>query len=326
MSQNIPSKQEQKRLLDNYHLGKISGIQRIEGGIVNDTFLFHTSRGKFIVQKLRPMFDERVIQDYWHVQTFLEPYEFPISKIITTKDGKICINSKRVWRVLEYIKHDKYVKRNPTNILAAAKVLGRFHTILRNCSYQPKFKIPDFHDTPKIIKKLISTVREKNNARKSHSVKNEFKFISGMIGKHYLPDNLPTTLIHGDPKFNNFLFINNRVVALIDLDTIMVANELIDLGDALRSWCRRGTKFDQKIFDEAMKGYTSENDSIYIAEFAKNAMLMITLELAARFLTDYFEESYFQWDKDNYPNAAAHNLERCQMFISYYKNIIKKSQ
>ena len=109
---------------------------------------------------------------------------------------------------------------------------------------------------------------------------------------------------------------------MIDLDTFMVAPVLIDLGDAFRSWMQSpdGT-FDQSHYHEVVRAYRSVNKLPYSNGEILGATKLISLELATRFLTDYFEESYFKWDNEKYASATEHNLFRCRYFIRYAESI-----
>lgn len=77
-----------------------------------------------------------------------------------------------------------------------------------------------------------------------------------------------------------------------------------------------------EIFEAAIKGYFETAPFRYSIPCIKSAMGLITLELAARYLTDYFEESYFSLKKDKYSSLAKQNLARCRRYVDYYKNFI----
>jgi len=323
----MDKKDELSRMLDCYSIGEVEHTRKLTGGIVHKTFMVVCELDSFVAQRLGSMFGAQAVEDQWNIQKYLEQYDFPIAKIVLTKESdRYVIVDGNIWRLLEYIPHDRNVKKGSLTIFEAARTLGRFHALLNGCDYNPKFKIENFHDTRQIISKLKLVSGAEGNQEKASAVKKELDFIVNAVEGHYLPGDIyeeKKTLIHGDPKFDNFLFDNTGiVVGLVDLDTIMRANELIDLGDALRSWSREGMRFINSYAEATLKGYLDENNTGYILAHAKDAMALITLELAARFLSDYFEESYFQWDKAKYPSAAAHNLERCRMYLEYYRNTI----
>jgi len=74
----------------------------------------------------------------------------------------------------------------------------------------------------------------------------------------------------------------------------MYGTELIDIGDALRSWSRdQEYNFDLSKFESSIQGYISKNNSIDQSLIAK-ATGLITLELSARLLMDYFNQKEFK--------------------------------
>ena len=105
----------------------------------------------------------------------------------------------------------------------------------------------------------------------------------------------------------------------------MENSELVDLGDALRSWCQtKENKFNSQIYFKALEGYNIENKISYDESIVMSSVGLITLELAIRFLTDYFEESYFQWDNKKYSSSAEHNYTRTLKTLNYYQNISRE--
>jgi Ser/Thr protein kinase RdoA (MazF antagonist) len=130
-------------------------------------------------------------------------------------------------------------------------------------------------------------------------------------------------LIHGDPKFDNFLFVGRRAVALVDFDTLMRGSVLLDLGDALRSWCRKdGFVFDNRLFEEVVEAYRSEYRPPYTRDQIQSAIALITLELCARYVADAYEESYFNWDQEKYASAREHNTARAKDYFAFYRSVV----
>jgi hypothetical protein len=43
-----------------------------------------------------------------------------------------------------------------------------------------------------------------------------------------------------------------------------------------------------------------------------------------RFITDYFEDYYFEWDSKKYKSRKEHNLVRAKKYLSFYKNVCSK--
>ncbi|MHB8637088.1 MAG: phosphotransferase [Fimbriimonadaceae bacterium] len=115
------------------------------------------------------------------------------------------------------------------------------------------------------------------------------------------------SVIHGDPKIENFLFCSStlRVKALVDLDTIMPFTWLADWGDMVRSLVNVAgererdldkVKIDCDVFEAVAKGFlaTAKILTDEEAELLVPAILILTLELGIRFLTDYLRgDVYF---------------------------------
>ncbi len=321
----IISEEEIEKNIKPWDTGVVKEIKKIKGGIVNDSYKITAAKGIFVAQRLNKIFNEKVIEDWSNVQQFLEKNNFQAPKILKTKNGKkFHFDGQHLWRLLNYIENEE-TKKSEKTIFEAGKTLAKFHKILENFNYQPKFKIPNFHQTKKIIQKLAIVFDKNKNTKKANKVKKEVLFVLEEVKKYYLPESLPTILIHGDPKFENFLFKNNKVVGLVDLDTITKANSLIDIGDAFRSWCSINNKFNLDIYKAALNGYQKENPDKIIDKFALKAIGLIILELCARFLTDYFEESYFSWDPLKYSSLSSCNLERYNEQINYYRSFLSKN-
>ncbi len=134
------------------------------------------------------------------------------------------------------------------------------------------------------------------------------------------------TAIHGDTKIDNFLFSSrtHRVKALVDLDTIMPLTWLVDWGDTLRSLANvAGEKepdlsrivVNEEIYEAIARGFLSAATDITPAERAMlvEAVQIMTLELAVRFLTDYLRgDTYFKLAPTDPPE-----LNRTRALVQY---------
>ena len=122
--------------------------------------------------------------------------------------------------------------------------------------------------------------------------------------------------IHGDTKLDNFLFsrADNRVVSMVDLDTIMPQTWLADWGDMVRSLCNvagekeadpENVKVDLDIYKSLARGFLSTAQTVtpYEVQLMPEAVMIIALELGMRFLTDYIRgDSYFKPGPNDFSN------------------------
>ncbi len=312
---------------EHFKLGSILKSAELNGGLVNSSYEVLTTQGKFVFQQLSQIFDERVIEDYQQVQSYLRTNGLFVPVLLTARDARQYYKNEenRVWRVFEYLDHDQLTEMTPETAYEAAKLLGKFHRIMSTSDFQPKFALPGFHDTPQIIEKLRVRMNNPELKDKAKAVHEEYRFIAQNIERFYLPKGLSKIIIHGDPKFNNILFKNSKAIALLDLDTMMQAPAPLDLGDGFRSWCRKKPStaiFRRDIFQAAMLGYNETGIYRYSESELKNNMGLLTLELSARYLTDYFDENYFAYNL-KYSTRAQQNLTRTRRYLEYFKNFMR---
>jgi Ser/Thr protein kinase RdoA (MazF antagonist) len=324
MSKQIQEKElkKAKEAFIKFGLGTIAELKKLRGGIINLSYKVESSRGSFVLQNLNPTWDERVIQDYQNVQSFLRTRGISVPVLLPTKSGAYSYqNENGIWRIFEYIENDGKTKPTPEIAFEAGTLLGKFHQIMSKTTFKPKFKLEGFHQTQKIIGELERVFADKRYSQMHTQLEDEYETIIRDTPTYYL-ESKNKVVIHGDPKLDNFLFKNQKAIAILDLDTIMLSDELIDLGDAMRSWCRTDSReFSKDMFNAGMEGYSSQSEKKFSDEQVLDATKLITLELSARFLIDFFKQEYFSWDEQNFKSRAEHNLARCRNCLSYYRSM-----
>lgn len=299
-----------------------TSIERLTDGIVNDTWKVKTHSDAIIVQRLGAFSNEQVAEDYAVVQEHVGS-RVPIATQLKTKDGMNYVRDNTgVWRAFAYVEHDNaqydpFAFDKDTRIFKAAYVLGQLHRVFAEFDYEPGHANDWLHNQEAIVKKLTQAYN--SSISKWVRVRKEFEFICEELSSNSIPAE-PTQLIHGDPKLQNFLFRDGEVVAIIDFETIMRGNVLVDIGDGLRSMCKLDNTFNPARYQSFMLGYRTACDRKFPLGH-DTAVRSITMQLAARFLLDYFLEEYFQWDKEKYSQAADAHLDKCKQIISYYQTL-----
>lgn len=221
---------------------------------------------------------------------------------------------------------------------ACGEIYAKFHRVMDGFPYRFK-STKILHETEKVyaaFEKATANGSRRLQPALYEEVKNEIDFIRRELPKFFLPSTLPMRVIHGDPKISNILFDSKgQAKAIIDLDTCNRRPLLVELGDALRSWCGGAeddprNSFSLPIFRAAWAGYKKGAGDMMTKrelQYVPKAIGTITLELAARFLTDYFDDNYFGWDFSRYPSRRAHNLARARgqiaEFLDYQKKLPK---
>ena len=125
---------------------------------------------------------------------------------------------------------------------------------------------------------------------------------------------------------------DGAALALIDFDTLGRHGLDAELGDAFRSWCNPAgedtvsPEFDLEIFEASLAGYFGASRTTTAEERASlvGGMGRITLELAARFLTDVVEDRYFAWNPALAPGRGAHNLIRGEGQLALARQVVER--
>lgn len=325
------------QVLKLYALKKVKRIKKITAGLVHTSYRIDTLSGTYLLQRLHPRLANRAFTaDYQRVTEYLKGEKFLSQEVVTDRKGRLQIpDQNTAWRLLTFIPGKTYATiSRASQAKKLGFALGTFHLALKNFPY--RFHKPlALHDTRLILHRLASTIKKHAPVKAATPILQDALFLKKNIPPLLLPRALPKRAVHCDPKVSNFVFTSNGKVVLIDLDTCARDSSLVDLGDALRSWCAtkampgKPVHFRGSFFKAALQGYyaatkklLSEREWSYIVQATK----LITLELAARFLIDYFEDAYFAWDPIHYTSRREHNLRRYQRLIILYNEITKKQK
>ncbi|MFH1611554.1 MAG: phosphotransferase [Patescibacteria group bacterium] len=319
---------------DNYSIGEISEIDRISSGLIHETHRINTNKGSFILQKLHPKLSSiEILEDFEAVTEHLAKAGRNTPRLIRTKKGDLATqDDNQCWRMQTALDGETFDNVPDDQIASeAGKALAQFHSALED--FEKPFKSNFIlHETQKELDTLVKSFSGAPEALLSDQILLTKDLIVDSIPGRILPHNLPVGVIHGDPKISNIIFHENHAQAMIDLDTCQRGSVLLDLGDAFRDWCAVGEEgdlvFSIGLFTSGWRGYRSHAKGLCTAEvgYVRQAIELITLELSARFLADYINDSYFSWDESKYTCRRAHNLARAQGQLSLFNDIQKKQQ
>ena len=316
-----------------------STIEPFGNGRINDTFLVTTkSGGRYVLQKLNPIFAPAVLNDIEAITHKMKESGLHTTELIQTKSGELgIILDAACWRMLSFIP-GRTVEEGVTEDEArsAMGLIGNFHHTFAQHEYQFRHIREGFHDTQKIMEGLGKTIEEFRGTKKGEVLVEVGGTILGEYdSREHAWAHLPKRIIHGDLKLNNIRFANDssHAIAFLDLDTLGRHSVVIDIADAARSWCNRAdegdvkqARFDLDIFRAMMIGYTktagflSKEERVAIP----GATAQIALELSARFAVDAYRESYFKLDHKRYPDLFTQNFAKARAQFALYRDIERK--
>lgn len=292
-------------------------------GLINRTFLVESSQGRWVLQKLHPVFAGSVNEDIDAVTKHLESKGIVTPRVVRTGSGRLWVDGpdQRPWRAITFVPGSSVdTVESADRAREAGLLVARFHGALADLRYDYHHVRAGVHDTAKHLRVLETAL----DAHRSHRLYERVAAAAGPLleAARALPDfsKHPARHAHGDLKISNLLFDRQgRGLCLVDLDTLGRMPWPHELGDALRSWCnpagedRAENVIDPALFTAAVRGYAAgARDTIPREDWERlvDGLETICLELAARFLADALHENYFGWIASKYATRGEHNLVR----------------
>lgn len=292
-------------------------ITSIESGHINSTFQVRTSTQTYILQKINTSIFRNpiaLVENGQLVREFLlaQQYPHPILESKKTINQQWLVENE--WRLFVKIQHSKTFEKvqSEKQAFEAAKFLGEFHAYLNHFPTEKiKETLPGFLDFENRLKSFDTAVEKANLDRKNIS-----KTLINFINQYRdwvkswtdVIAQLPTRILHADPKISNFLFDEKNTslpIALIDWDTLITGPILYDFGDMVRSYTNEkeeddasesSNNFSVSYFENLKKGFLNsfENQlmATEIAQLDFGAKMIIYIQ-CMRFLTDFLNNDVY---------------------------------
>lgn len=319
-------------------------VERINSGHINRTFKIGDG---YVLQRINTSVFKNpdIISSNLNVASrhlkLVAPDYFFLESIRNKTGTDLTYDTEGIpWRLFPFVK--KTITRNevstPQQAFEVAKSFGKLCRLLSSCDVSLfKETIPQFHNLTLRFKNferaLSSASTERKN--KAQTICDGFREHAGLVatyGKLVDSGNFILRITHNDTKINNVLFSSNsdKVVCVIDLDTLMPGYFIYDLGDMIRTMASPVSEEEsdvakivvrRDILDAIFEGYRIEMNDILTS--AENKVMdlagpMMTFIIGIRFLTDYLEgDIYFQTKYPDQNLIRATNQLRLLELLSY---------
>ena len=304
---------------DGYGLEGITAVERIPQGKINRTFRVLAAGRAYKLQRLHPVFGsgEEVVNNVDAVCACLAGAGLPTSRVVSAPDGRLWVEAGGVWRMMTWLA-GRTAEKSAGTVAEAARFLGLFHRALEAGRPGVNPLPPADYNREGYAgeEEWAALIASHEGSEKIRAARSALDL--GRKLTRRLPNIKPVSraIVHGDPKLDNFLFSpDKRVCGLIDLDTVRRGGVVWELADALRSWSGVKTAegaigLDRAIFLAAVRSYRETGLDLSPKEWRilPAATCALALDLAKRYLADYFEESYWVWDRARYGSLAEQNL------------------
>lgn len=314
-------------------------IEPLGKGHINDSYKVKYGDNEYVLQRINHNIFKNVheLQNNIHRVTGhirrklqekgVTDVERRVLTLVPTHDGALYCqdNNGDYWRVTLFIKDSKsFEEITPDLAYRAGMAFGEFQKMLEDIPGEPLFEtIPNFHN----MEYRLEAFRESVKANKAGRLKEVSDLVEEIekrademckAERLHREGKLPKRINHCDTKVNNVLFDNeDKVLAVVDLDTVMPGYVLSDFGDFIRTGANTGAEDDKNldnvsvnldIFEAYAKGYLEHAATFLtdteIENLAFGAKLLTYMQ-TVRFFTDYIDgDTYY---KIAYPE---HNLVR----------------
>lgn len=303
--------------------GSVISVQPHPTGHINDAYLVTTDRRRYLLQRLNPSVfadPDAVVANVVAVTAYLRSKAEPTLTIVPARDGTFRWRDHdgTSWRTYEYLEASHPLEVHcPDDAAVVGRAFGRFHRLL--AEFDPaslRVSLPGFHDPRRRLAQLERAVATDPCDRLADA--SELVDTLRAVPIDTSLEDLPVRAAHNDAKAANLLVddIGGRLPLVVDLDTVMPGSLLWDVGDMVRS--STGTSdestanvaFDVARFQALVSAWLAEvghllSDAEHRA--IPRAGLVVTLEQAARFLTDHLlGDVYFRVSR------PGENLERAR--------------
>lgn len=345
-----------KKIISSFDFrGEIKDIQESYTGNINSTYIITVLEDgiikKYILQKVNVsvfkdpyllMRNITSVTDYCskYLKKNAEDVERRTLSVIKTHSGESLYKTRdgEFFRMYNYIMGTRTYDKaeNAWMFYNVGRAFGHFVRMLDNYPIDElEETIPNFHNSKLRFNDFVLDV-EKDTCGRVKEVLPEIQFIMdrkdsfSVIVDMLKSGDIPLRVTHNDTKINNVLIDENtdESVCVIDLDTVMPGSALYDFGDAIRSGAAMTVEDDKDLskvginleyFKSFVEAYLSQTIDILTKtelEYLVFSCVLLTLELAMRFLNDYINgDTYFKCKYEK------HNLDRARNQIALVKDM-----
>ncbi|MCH7903157.1 MAG: homoserine kinase [Armatimonadetes bacterium] len=216
-------------------------VEPFDGG-ANSSFALHAREGEYVLT----VFDEKSLAEVDKVGKLLQllaDHGFPTTRILQTREGALAtmFGDKPVM-VKEYIDGQVVMDLDAKMVSQVGAAMARLHKVP-----SPDY-MPDEHAYGR--QAFSQVIGRKINPEYETWLSNELAHLESNI-----PSGLPKGLIHGDMFYDNVLFEDEDLKAVIDFEEACCYYKVFDVGMGIVGLCADGTTIDLHRARALVDGY-----------------------------------------------------------------------
>ena len=231
-------KDELRRVLGYYDLGKLRAARRIRRGFINENWNLETTLGHYFLKRRHPHLRQLdVIRAQHALVEHLRRAGFPAPAIIPTSCGETLLTlDDELYEIQEYIEGTPYDHASPAHFREAALTLGRYHTHVQGFAPQALRALGELY-SPAILSanltKLTAAWGLGQAPDLAQAVRQLDAHAADLAHRFAGHGVLPHRIIHGDYYAGNLLFEDDLIVGVVDYDKARWQPRLVELAEAL---------------------------------------------------------------------------------------------
>jgi homoserine kinase type II len=232
---------ELAEVLSRYDIGKIRKVMRLVGGSKNaPKIVVTTTRGRFLLKRRLQGRDDAYRVTFAHaVQAHLAKRYFPVAPLLTTRDelGTILQLRGNIYEIFKFVGGSRYTGSAEATI-DTGRQLAKFHQYLTNFKFEWEPLKASFHDSTTVrghLKTVASDIYQSNERkllRCGEELMSLYNRASVRVNELGF-DSWPQQVVHGDWHPGNMLFDKDKLVAVLDFDSVKIAPPITDLANAM---------------------------------------------------------------------------------------------
>jgi homoserine kinase type II len=271
---------ELSAVLAHYELGAVQRVDRqLKGSRRSPKVIITADRGRFLLKRRASGRDHPMKVAHAHaLQQFLGDHRFPVPSPVPVRSGDdtMVIMDELIYEMFPYAPGLPY-DGSPEATSDAGRVLGEFHRLVRDfrSDWEPSRR--GYHDSA-IVRGNLNAIPA-SIGKDDSVVGRESELLATVSGLYDMYENAserandagfaewPVQLVHADWHPGNMLFLDGRITAVIDYDSLRLLPAVTDLANGVLQFSIIGGPVDPRLWppelDEArmrrfLSGYEQE--------------------------------------------------------------------
>ncbi len=229
-------------VLSHYDIGVIGEVTGLRiGNSRAPKSVINAERGKFLLKRRPTGRDDAYHVGFAHsIMINLQEKGFPVAHIERTRDGETAVMlNGHIYELFGYVHGSRYETQREQTVDAGRK-LAEFHRLLEGFKFEWNPVSRTFHDSPE-VRRFLKIINSEKRARirpgkEMKYVTNELMVIYNKAAVNVNQSGYETMerkIIHGDWHPGNMLFDEDKVVAVVDFDSVRKAPRIIDIANGI---------------------------------------------------------------------------------------------